>query len=581
MIKINRLLLVSLTLFVIVVMVFSCKKVVDKIPGGGDNAKLDTANSTWADRIYDSVFLYAEQIYYWEDKLPNYTTFKPRQYKTSDTLKGLQNEVFQLTRYAKDASGRFYEQAIGYNQYGERVNDNSHAKFSYIVYTKDTRNGGAVANTIINNDFSRKLKMTLDGKENNFGLVLGFIPAKYTYGTADSIDATKVDSNSYVSFVRFITKESPAYHAGLRRGDYITKVNGLPANYDNIDAIGDALEGDHMDLTVYKPSTQVEKTYSINKVIYKFDPFFKDTVVTITSPNNKVTKKIGYAAYKSFTEFDSSSKEPLERVINRFATEGIQDLVIDLRYNGGGSVSTAQNFIDYIAPSSANGKIMMVNHYNTMMQNKQATILKNLPQRDANDKPIAGNTYFDYNYSLNANTKRINKQGSLNLPRVYFIVSSSSASASEMMINSLESHMDVTLIGASFTDDGTRTYGKPIGFFEVRLGPENNPFSMWISNFETKNSLGQGGYYDGMTTDYQAFDDIRYDLGDPRERSFRQAIRLILGDDKYTPPVTMSRNGGSLRAIRVSTEDSRIRGARGIGVGAVTNINDMVIDPRN
>lgn len=581
MIKIHKLLLASLSLL-ITVTIFSCKKVVDDIPGGGDgNTKLDTANSTWSDRIYDSVFLYAKEIYYWNNQLPTYSTFLPRQYKTSDTLKGLQNEVFQITRFAKDASGKFYEQAIEYNQYGERVNENSQAKFSYIVYTKDTRNGGAVANTIINNDFTKKLKMTLDGKENNFGFVLGFIPANYTYGTADSIDATKVDSTSFVSFVRFITKESPAYYAGLRRGDYITKVNGLNANYDNIDAIVNALDGEHIDLTTYKPSTQVEKSYSIDKVIYKFDPFFKDTVVTITSPNNKVTKKIGYAAYKSFTEFDSSSKEPLERVINRFTTEGIQELVIDLRYNGGGSVFTAQNFIDYIAPTSANGQVMMVNHYNAMMQNKHATILKNLPQRDDNDKPITGKSYFDYNYSLSANTDNVNKQGSLNLPKVYFIVSSSSASASEMMINSLEPYMDITLIGASFSDDGTKTYGKPIGFFEVRMGPENNAFSMWISNFETKNAKGEGGYYDGIPTHYQAFDDIRYDLGDPRERSFRQAIRLILGDDKYTPPISMSRNGGYLRGTKVSPGDNRIRGARGIAVGAVTNINDMVIDPRN
>lgn len=577
MIKIHKILFASLALL-LTATVFSCKKVVDKIPDDGGVVNLDTANSTWADRLYDSVFLYADQIYYWEDKLPTYENFLPRKYKTSDTLKGLQNEVFQITRFAKDASGRSYEQAIDYNQYGERVDDNRQAKFSYIVYTKDTKNGGAVSNVIVNNDFTKNLKMTLDGKENNFGFVLGFIPAKYSYGTADSIDATKVDSNSYVSFVRFITKESPAYHAGMRRGDYVTKINGMIANDDNIDAIVTALDGDHIDVVTYKPSTKVEKNYSINKTTYQFDPFFKDTVVTITSPNNNVTKKIGYAAYKSFTEFDSSSKEPLERVINRFTSEGIEDLVIDLRYNGGGSVFTAQNFIDYVAPTSANGKVMMTNYYNKLMQDKKATILKNLPQRDDNDKPISGKTYFDYDYSVSANTDRVTKQGSLNLPRVYFIVSSSSASASEMMINSLKPFMNVTLIGASFSDNGSRTYGKPIGFFEVRMGPENSSFSMWISNFETKNANGEGGYYDGMTTNYQAFDDIRYDLGDSRERSFRQAIRLILGDNAYTPPVSMSRSGGAIRA-RSNQEDNFMKGVRGIAVGAVTNIHDMVIDP--
>ncbi len=570
-------LLVAAVIFFTAASIYSCKKNIDDIPDDG-GVKLDTANSTWADRLYDSVFFYAKEIYYWHDKLPAYKEFLPRQYKTSDTLMGLQKEVFELTRYAKDGVGRSYEQAIDYDNYGQRIDDNSHAKFSYVAYTKSTMNGGAVSNALLNNDYSKNLKMTLDGKENNFGFVLGFIPAKYSYGTADSIDAAKVDSNSYVSFVRFITKESPAYYAGIRRGDYVTKLNGIIVNDDNINAVEMALKGDHLNITTYKPSTKVEKNFSLNKSTYRFDPFFKDTVLTITSPNNGVSKKIGYAAYKSFTEFDSSSKEPLERVIQRFTSQGIQDLVIDLRYNGGGSVYTAENFVDYLAPSSAHGKVMMVNYYNTLMQQKKAIILKQLPQRDENDKIKPGKTYFDYDYSIAGNTEKIAKKGSIDLPRIFFIVSSSSASASEMMINSLKPHMNVTLVGASFSDDGKKTYGKPIGFFEVRMGPENNSFSMWVSNFETKNALGEGGYYAGMSTDYQAFDDIRYDLGDPRERCFREALRLILGDNKYTPPVTMSRYGGAIRSA-ATTDQGSMKDVRGISLGPVANIYDMVIDP--
>lgn len=576
--KRNTLLYMTLSILVTAT-IFSCQRTIDKpSDDNNNNPKLDTANSTWADRLYDSVYLYAREIYYWYDQLPAYENFLPRQYKTNDTLAGLEEELFQITRYPKDGAGNLYEQAYGYDDHGKLVKVNTFAKYSYIMRTADARNGGAVSQIVVNEDFTRKLKMTLDGKENDFGFRMAFMPAEFTYGTPDSIDAEKTDPKENVAFVRYVTKGSPAYHAGLRRGMYITKINNVSATFDNVNSIEAAFKSGSMKVTTYKPSTKKEKTFNLKKQLYSFDPFIKDTVITQTSSNKGVTKKIGYAAYKSFTDYDSSSKAPMQKVINRFVAAGVQDIVIDLRFNGGGSVETAEKFINYLAPSSANGQVMMVTYYNTLLQTKKATILKNLPQRDNDDKPIPGKSYFDYNYSEQGNTYPIKKASALSLPRIYFIVSSSSASASELVINSLRPYMDVTLIGAAFSDDGKRTYGKPVGFFEVIIGPEKKSFSMWISNFETKNANGDGNYYAGMETDAQAFDDIRYDLGNPQERSFRQAIRYILGDMQYTPPVSAARFGGAVKAT--AREQNSMFGARGITVGEITTIHDMVVEPR-
>lgn len=555
---------------------FSCKKVVDKIPDDSRPnptpvAPLDTAGSTLMERYYDSVFLYAKQIYCWNEQLPSYSSFLPRQYKTNDTITGLDREIFAITRYAiNPATKKSYEQSLEFNsQTGKWEDYNANAKYSYIMKTRDAYNGGVSGNIVFNNDYAKKLKMTLDGKENGLGFIIAFIGAKLTKGTADSIVPLS-NPDSTLMLVRYVTTGSPAYHKGIKRGDIIAKINNRALTYENnLNEIFDALEANDITLTIFKPSTNTYKTVSINKELYTFNPVFKDTVVAIEG------KKIGYIAYKSFTEYDKNSKQPLLKAFQRFASEGIQDLVIDLRYNGGGYVNTAANFIGMVAPASADGKVGFTNHYNTMMQQGKATILKNQPQRDDNDHPIPGKTFFDYDWGVASNTDYITKIGAVNaLPKVYFIVSSHTASSSELLINSLKPYMETVLIGTVFNDDGKRTYGKPVGFFEVRIGA----YSMWISNFVTKNAQGVGDYFAGMPTNYQAFDDIRYNFGDPRERAFREAIRKILGNEQYTPPITMSKRAGIVRSAYPEAPPQVFRGVG--SVGEVTPIHDMVVKPK-
>ncbi|HMR83994.1 MAG TPA: S41 family peptidase [Niabella sp.] len=145
--------------------------------------------------------------------------------------------------------------------------------------------------------------------------------------------------------------------------------------------------------------------------------------------------------------------------------------MIDLRYNGGGYVSTAESFANTILPSGANGGVLFKEVYNTTMQNKQATLLKNQPVYLNNIKQSY--SYYDLDFSVSRNTAYVKKKGSFNasgnISTVYFIVSDNTASASELLINSVKPYFnEIYLINAPFSanDNPNYTYGKPIGFLK-------------------------------------------------------------------------------------------------------------------
>src|SRR4029078_13648511 len=160
--------------------------------------------------------------------------------------------------------------------------------------------------------------------------------------------------------------------------------------------------------------------------------------------------------------------------------------VIDLRYNGGGYVSVQEKLADYLAPNSANGKVMMRETYNDKHQNNNATL------------------YF-------------NKAGPLNPNHLLIIVTQSTASASELLINNLKAYMDVKIVGPNNTD------GKPVGFFPLSAGD----WYVFPVSFRSTNSVNYGGYFDGFTSDAPVAGGGDKDWGDPAEASLAKAIRYI------------------------------------------------------
>ncbi|GAB3416078.1 S41 family peptidase [Niabella aquatica] len=515
---------------------------------------------TYQQLLADSLYKYARQVYYWNTFLPDSATFNPLGYTRSDTLAGLKNELLALTRIPVNPStGKPYEQYQNYNN-GVITDVNTASKFSYAVLTSDLYGGGLTSNIIVDQKRVADLKMTLDGKENELGFTIAFVRASYLSGTPKALPQSLKDS--IVGLVRIVTKGSPAWNAGVRRGDIIAKFNGNAWTYtNNLAKIESALGGSNMTLTTYDPVTGAYSDHPFDKTLYTFNPVYSDTLITAGS------KKIAYVAYKSFTIGDNTGPA-LQEVFGRFSEA--TDLVIDLRYNGGGYVSTAEYFANTILPASANGGVLFKEVYNTTMQNKQATLLKNQPVYLNNIKQ--NYTYYDIDFSVGRNTTYIKKEGSFNtsgnIGTVYFIVSDNTASASELLINSVKPYFnEVYLINAPFSanDNPNYTYGKPIGFFEIRLGK----YSVYMSNFESKNKNDEGGYYQGMKTDLRSNDDVRYDLGNPNESAFLAAIRRITGNSSYQPSST------SPRSVISGTNDQIVQ-----PLGEPTKIYDMVVTPK-
>lgn len=322
------------------------------------------------------------------------------------------------------------------------------------------------------------------------------------------------NGKSYL-FVLYADKNSPAGKAGVSRGDLITAINGDTAlSYDGssgahvkkmVAAIYDASS---VSLTVRKVgninSTATTK-YDLATTTYNINPVLFDTIYT------KNGMKTGYFSFYTFTNVytstgaASNTKTVLDALFTKFKAAGINNLIVDLRYNGGGSVTTAEYLDSVIAPASAAGKTMY---------------------------------YYTYNDKLTANMDRVGLEASVNFPaatggfslnNVIFIVSSNTASASELTLNNLKPYMDgqIKLIGET-------TYGKPVGFITFTLndhdstGKENYLADLYAINFATENAKREGGYFSGIAVDKSSGDYIDAAWGDDNaDESLGYALNYI------------------------------------------------------
>lgn len=317
--------------------------------------------------------------------------------------------------------------------------------------------------------------------------------------------------------VKYVYPSSPAALAGLKRGYEVSKVNGrttLRSIQGDIDNVNAGVFGSNasVSLTVVKED-KTSADITVTRGSYNINPILYTNTYTVGS------KKVGYVVFNSFT---TNSVPLLDAAFSKFTSDGVTELVVDLRYNGGGSVATAESFTNLIAPSSQNGKTMYTTYFNKTMQDAQATILQNqkfyYTMANGNRQLVS---YFDISYKPTAaagNLELFAKRGALNgLTRVYFLVTASTASASELVINNLKPIMDVKLIGR-------KTYGKPVGFFAIHIDKSD----LYIPQFQTKNSANYGDYFDGMTVDVDVADDLTRDFGDPSETLLSQALNYSL-----------------------------------------------------
>ena len=191
-------------------------------------------------------------------------------------------------------------------------------------------------------------------------------------------------------------------------------------------------------------------------------------------------------------------------MLEKFQSAGVKDVIVDLRYNGGGAVVSAEYLDNWFAPLSANQKPMYTYIFNDQLENY----------------------YQINNYNLTTNFDKTQAAGSLTLDHIFFLVGRSTVSASELTMNNLKPYMDVKLIGDT-------TYGKPVGFIPVPIydhdstGTLQHLADLYAITFQTKNANNSGDYFQGIAPDKEEYDYVDLNWGDTADPRLQDAFKYI------------------------------------------------------
>ncbi|TAD71986.1 MAG: peptidase S41 [Sphingomonadales bacterium] len=299
--------------------------------------------------------------------------------------------------------------------------------------------------------------------------------------------------------------------AGLDRGSEITAIGTTSANLQTVsslfasggsqavaNALGPSDPGVTRVLRFVQPGGAIVEQ-SITKATFALDPLSDRYGALIL---NDGSQRVGYINLRTFIVSDAANQ--LRAAYGQFAAQGITQLIIDLRYNGGGLVSVADTLGDLMGA----GRVGQVWSREVLRQSKSAENTTRLFRTEPN---------------------------AIAPTRIAVITTSASASASELVTNSL-----IPYLGNNLALVGANSFGKPVGQFGFDLAACD--LRVRAVTFQTVNASGQGEYYTGLASvvpnTCRAGDDIARPLGDPREASIAAALDFLAG--RACTPITAS-----------------------------------------
>jgi len=283
--------------------------------------------------------------------------------------------------------------------------------------------------------------------------------------------------------IGYIFDDSAAGRAGWQRTDIISAINGVAVN-DIIaagginTALGGLNPGDSATFDIAPMNGNIV-TQSLIKGTVNMNSVLVSQVVQTAN------QKIGYVAISNFLE---QTPAEFHASVNQFAQANIDELVIDLRYNGGGRVYASRDVASYIGGSNTKGY--------------------------SYSKTLHNDKYYLSNYAI----PYANFPDALNFSRVYVLTTDKTCSASELVINSLAPLVEVIQIGGT-------TCGKPVGMYGKNFCDK----IILPIEFQSVNHFDQGGYFSGLTPNCLSNDDLTHALADPAEGLFSVAITLMNG----------------------------------------------------
>ncbi len=284
--------------------------------------------------------------------------------------------------------------------------------------------------------------------------------------------------------VLFVEPGSPAELAGLKRGETLAQVDGTSL----------AQPANEVQFAALYPSKAETHSFEVLDVQLKARTISMTAATVTKSPvlDSQVLidngRKFGYMV---FNDHITTAEAPLIAAMTKFKDAAIDDLVLDLRYNGGGYLYIANEVASMIAGNRVTDKV-----FEKLIYNDKSTA-----------SPALTTAYF-YQYSTTAA-----RLPSLNLPRVFVLTGSRTCSASESIINGLSPFLQVILVGEN-------TCGKPYGFRQ-----RNNCKTAYFAiQFSGVNALGVGDYVNGFAPQCKVADDLDHALGNPSESRLAAAL---------------------------------------------------------
>lgn len=365
-----------------------------------------------------------------------------------------------------------------------------------------------------------------------------FAGTNKSYGIRLGSSLFQVGNGVYI-YIAYTVPNSPAALSGLKRGDIIYKVDGAVMTADNYQIINNLFENDNIKLGVgrytegvFTPTNEV----NITRIEFSATPNQYYEVINLEN------KKVGYFVY---TGFKYPFHQQLNDVFAEFKAEGINELVLDLRYNGGGSVITSAllaSMIDGSRPAESSNSIFADLRYNTKRNEAEGSVY-----------PFFNEVYLYSN--TGGFTGKIPMSRLSGITKLYVLTSPSTASASEMIINGLRPYMDVITIGGT-------TVGKNEGSITVVDSPPSydDPSSRKTTHtvgmqpivFQIFNADGDADYGDGFVPlielDEMNFAKNIKAFGDPSEPFLAAALNLIKGETSAIAK-TKNRSEESVRRI--------------------------------
>lgn len=281
--------------------------------------------------------------------------------------------------------------------------------------------------------------------------------------------------------VRNVEPLSPVARAGLVRGDTVLSIDGYTPEQITAGQLAIVTTTGVTRVFRVRGASGLERVITVQSEDFPLTPLPTKTVFDGMRGGSPV--KVGYLVYHQFVVY---SGEALALAFAEFAAQGVGEVILDLRYNGGGSVNVSRDLASMLGGTRTASKLYTYLRYN--------------------DKQLASNSSIVFTGASALQS----------LDRVIVITSGSTASASELVINGLRPFMNVVLVGDT-------TFGKPFG--SVPRAYCGTTYS--AIQFETLNSLGTGNYTTGFAPDCHVADDFDRQLGDPAERRLRAALDYV------------------------------------------------------